>query len=147
MAVLVVGATGATGRLLVEQLLDRGQQVRAIVRSPDALPEAVRNHASLSLTQARRLTTSDAGSLYLVEEGEDGEDFLHFLLAHNDTLPELESPTFRLPLDRTSIAGYVASTGEALVIDDVYEIPEDEPYSFNPGFDQQFGYKAAFAEF
>jgi uncharacterized protein YbjT (DUF2867 family) len=35
MLVLVHGATGGTGRLLVDQLLDRGHQVRAMVRDPD----------------------------------------------------------------------------------------------------------------
>ncbi len=103
-------------------------------RDPDRL-------LGLILTQARRLTTSDAGSLYLVEEDESGEDCLHFLLAHNDTLPDLPNPDFILPMDRTSIAGYVASTGDILVLDDVYEIPEDRPYSFNRGFDEQFGYR------
>ncbi len=39
MKVLVVGASGATGRLVVEQLLSRGVEVNAIVRSLDALPE------------------------------------------------------------------------------------------------------------
>lgn len=38
MTVLVLGATGATGRLLVRQLLDRGLKVKAIVRSPDRIP-------------------------------------------------------------------------------------------------------------
>lgn len=35
MLVLVHGATGGTGRLLVQHLLDDGQQVRAMVRDPD----------------------------------------------------------------------------------------------------------------
>ena len=35
MKVLVVGASGATGRLVVEQLLRQGIEVRAIVRSLD----------------------------------------------------------------------------------------------------------------
>jgi hypothetical protein len=39
MKVLVVGASGATGRLVVDQLLNRGVEVNAIVRSLDALPE------------------------------------------------------------------------------------------------------------
>ncbi len=47
MTTLVVGATGATGRLLVEQLLNRGEAVKVIVRSPDKLPETVRNHDHL----------------------------------------------------------------------------------------------------
>ena len=40
MTVLVVGATGMTGRALVEQLLSKGHTVRAIVRSPSKLPTA-----------------------------------------------------------------------------------------------------------
>jgi nucleoside-diphosphate-sugar epimerase len=39
MKVLVVGASGATGRLVVDQLLNRGVEVNAIVRSLDALPD------------------------------------------------------------------------------------------------------------
>lgn len=57
MKVLVVGASGATGRLVVEQLLDRGVEVSAVVRSLDALPD----HHSLSKIQAtvHDLTSSE----------------------------------------------------------------------------------------
>jgi uncharacterized protein YbjT (DUF2867 family) len=37
MTVLVVGATGATGQLLVEQLLNDGQKIKVIVQSPEKL--------------------------------------------------------------------------------------------------------------
>ena len=60
MTVLVVGASGATGRLLVKQLLDRGLQVKVIVRAPDKLPEATRSHANLSIIQAAVLDLTDA---------------------------------------------------------------------------------------
>lgn len=40
MKVLVLGASGATGRLVVEQLLSRGVYVNAIVRSLDALADS-----------------------------------------------------------------------------------------------------------
>jgi uncharacterized protein YbjT (DUF2867 family) len=60
MTVLVVGASGATGRLLVEQLLDRGCDVRVIVRSPQRLPDAVRNHDRLSAIHAGVLDLGDA---------------------------------------------------------------------------------------
>lgn len=97
----------------------------------------------LILTQARRLSASDAGSLYLVEEDGDGTERLHFLRSQNDTLPDLPSPDFTLPLDQSSIAGYVAHTGEPLVLDDVYEIPRDLPFSFNrAAFDEKYGYRA-----
>jgi nucleoside-diphosphate-sugar epimerase len=58
--ILVVGASGATGRLLVEQLLRQGHHVRAIVRSPDKLPEALRRHDRLIVICASVLDLSDA---------------------------------------------------------------------------------------
>lgn len=97
----------------------------------------------LILRQARSLTGSDAGSLYLVEEDESDAQVLHFIASQIDTLPELPSLTFRLPLDETSIAGYVATTGSPLVLDDVYELGRDVPYSFNrAAFDDKYGYRA-----
>lgn len=59
MTTLVVGASGATGRLLVEQLLERGEHVRVIVRSKDSLPEKITNHDNLSIIQASVLDLSD----------------------------------------------------------------------------------------
>ena len=97
----------------------------------------------LILTQARSLTQSDAGSLYLVEEGDGGTSVLHFIASQNDTLPHLPSPTFRLPLNDLSLAGYAATNGRPLILDDVYELPDDVPYSFNKtAFDEKHGYRA-----
>ncbi len=59
MTTLVVGASGATGRLLVEQLLDRGELVKIVVRSKNALPESVINHKNLSIIQASLLDLDD----------------------------------------------------------------------------------------
>jgi nucleoside-diphosphate-sugar epimerase len=59
MTTLVVGASGATGRLLVEQLCSRGQNVRVIVRSPDKLPETLRNHDNVTAIYASVLELSD----------------------------------------------------------------------------------------
>ncbi|MDA3943121.1 MAG: SDR family oxidoreductase [Bacteroidetes bacterium] len=39
MTTFVVGASGATGKLLVEQLLEAGQRVKIVVRSTSAIPE------------------------------------------------------------------------------------------------------------
>ncbi|MCW2497282.1 NAD(P)H-binding protein [Jatrophihabitans sp.] len=36
--VLVVGASGSTGRLVVEEALQRGLTTRALVHDPDTLP-------------------------------------------------------------------------------------------------------------
>jgi HD-GYP domain-containing protein (c-di-GMP phosphodiesterase class II) len=77
-----------------------------------------------------------------VESGADGGSVLHFIAAQTATLPDVPSPTFRLPLDDTSIAGYVATTGKPLILEDVYELPEGVPFSFNRVFDAQYGYRA-----
>jgi len=95
----------------------------------------------LILKSARALTTSDAGSLYLVETS-DGGQFLHFLRSQNDTLPDLPSPNFKLPLNDKSIAGYAATTGKPLVLEDVYELPKGMPFSHNRAFDEKHGYRA-----
>ena len=70
MLVLVVGGSGATGRLLVRQLLDRGLSVRAIVRSPEKFIEAVGAHERLSLVHAAILDLSDAELVQHVGECE-----------------------------------------------------------------------------
>jgi uncharacterized protein YbjT (DUF2867 family) len=49
MTVLIVGASGATGHLLVEQLLNLGKDVRIIVRSSDKLPEFIKSHKNVSI--------------------------------------------------------------------------------------------------
>ncbi len=59
MTSLVVGATGATGRLLVQQLLERGEHVKAIVRTRGRLPEEVLRSDGLEVTQASLLDLSD----------------------------------------------------------------------------------------
>jgi nucleoside-diphosphate-sugar epimerase len=59
MTILVVGATGATGRLLAKELLDRGHRVKVIVRSPDKLSVDLRNHNRLSLIHATVLDLND----------------------------------------------------------------------------------------
>ncbi|QGX39690.1 NAD(P)-dependent oxidoreductase [Permianibacter aggregans] len=57
---LVVGATGATGRLLVQQLLSQGQHVKVVVRSAERLPNAVRHHEKLSIILASILDLTDS---------------------------------------------------------------------------------------
>ena len=44
MTILIVGASGATGIRLVEELLNRGHYVKVIVRSPEKLPDTLKNH-------------------------------------------------------------------------------------------------------
>ncbi len=59
MTILVVGASGATGIRLVEELLNREQYVKVIVRSPEKLPDSIKNHERLSIICASVLELSD----------------------------------------------------------------------------------------
>ncbi|MCP4455563.1 MAG: NAD(P)H-binding protein, partial [Planctomycetes bacterium] len=79
MTTLVVGASGATGQLLVTQLLNRGHHVRAIVRTPDALPAGVKNHEKLCVIHASVLDLSDADMAQHVK----GCDAVASCLGHN----------------------------------------------------------------
>ncbi len=94
------------------------------------------------LTQARRLSNADAGSLYLVERDDEGTPtMLRFKLSQNTTLPALPFSEFTIPIDHSSLSGYVAATGERLMISDVYLLPEHVTYRQNRSFDEKFGYR------
>lgn len=58
--VLLVGGTGRTGRRVLEQLLGRDVDVRAIVRSAERLPAGVARNPTLTVVEADLLSLSDA---------------------------------------------------------------------------------------
>lgn len=60
MTVLVVGASGATGHLVVKGLLKRNISVKVIVRSSERFSTLVGNHENLSITEAILLDLDDA---------------------------------------------------------------------------------------
>jgi len=95
----------------------------------------------LILTQSRELTNADAGSLYLVEEEEDGTRNLRFKHTQNDS-KRIPFKEFVMPATKSSISGYVAVTGETLNIPDVYDLPAEVEYGFNKTFDQSVGYRS-----
>ena len=57
--VLLVGGTGRTGRRVLEQLLDRGVSVRAIVRSARKLPAGAADNPNLTVIEADLLSLGD----------------------------------------------------------------------------------------
>jgi HD-GYP domain-containing protein (c-di-GMP phosphodiesterase class II) len=94
------------------------------------------------LHQALEITRSDAGSLYIVEHPEQEPPRLRFKLSQNRSRPDIPFIEITMALDVSSIAGYAATTGEPLVIEDVYRLPSDLPYTFNRSFDEKYGYRA-----
>lgn len=97
MKILVVGANGATGKQLVQQLLEREQEVVAVVRSAGSLPEDLRKHEKLAVVQASLLDLSDAELAQLVE----GCDAVASCLGHNLNLKGLYGHPRRLVTDAT----------------------------------------------
>ncbi|WP_299521884.1 NAD(P)H-binding protein, partial [Winogradskyella sp.] len=59
MKVLVVGASGATGRYLVNQLLIQGNEVKVIVRTTQNLPGFWKDNAMVQIITASILELSD----------------------------------------------------------------------------------------
>ena len=59
MTTLVVGAATATGHAVVEQLLATDRKVKAIARSVNSLPEALRSHPNLEVVEATLTDLSD----------------------------------------------------------------------------------------
>ncbi len=79
MNIFVVGATGATGRLLTEQLINRGKKVKVVVRDKNRLPEIIRENENLFVTEAALLNLSDEELAKQVEDC----DVIASCLGHN----------------------------------------------------------------
>jgi HD-GYP domain-containing protein (c-di-GMP phosphodiesterase class II) len=88
------------------------------------------------LYSAREICVADSGSLYLVDKDEKGNPKnLRFKISAMD----LNSSEFTLPINKESIAGYVAYTGKLLNIPDVYH-PGNVEYKFNSDYDRAKNY-------
>ena len=123
------------GNEKLKKVLQLGTELNT-VQDVDILLERI-------LLEARKFVNADAGTIY-IKEG----DNLVFAHAQNDTkqkkLPygkKLIYSTFKVPVNRQSIAGYVAATGETLCIDDVYKIGNSYSYHFDSTFDKKSGYE------
>jgi len=97
LKILIVGASGATGRLLVEQLLKREQKVKIIVRSDESLPESVKNHKNLEIIKATLLDLSDSEIQQQVKD----IDAIASCLGHNITLKGMFGHPRKLVTDAT----------------------------------------------
>ncbi|MBN1154522.1 GAF domain-containing protein [candidate division KSB1 bacterium] len=104
----------------------------------------------LILQKSREITHADAGSLYLVEkipaEKSDKSNYfadkqLRFKLMQNDSVT-IGVGEFLMPIEKRSIAGYVAITDQVLNLHDVYELPADCDFVHNRVFDDAVGYRA-----
>ncbi|MFA5497968.1 MAG: HD domain-containing phosphohydrolase [Candidatus Cloacimonadia bacterium] len=124
-----------TEKQKLEEIIKLGNLMTQI-KDVDILMETI-------LSEAKKFTQADAGSIYRCEE-----NTLFFNYTQNNTLLKRLEPgkkliysTFKMPIDSKSIAGYVAETGQILNLPDVYHLPQNVPYSFNKEFDKTSDYK------
>ncbi|MEO8378190.1 MAG: HD domain-containing phosphohydrolase [Acidobacteriota bacterium] len=125
---------------LERQLTERTRELQQVAEVGSAL-STVRDHSvllTMILSKARELSRADAGSLYLLDDV-SGHRVLRWKLAQNDSI-DVDFEEKVLPITRKSLAGYVAMTGETLVIDDAYNLPADAEYQINRSFDEENGY-------
>ena len=96
----------------------------------------------LILAKSRAITASDAGTLYLVKRGKEqgGGDRLGFELAQNDSVP-VSFEQFTVPLDESSIAGYVALSGQIVNLADAYQLAPGTPFTISRSWDERSGYR------
>jgi len=97
MTILVVGASGATGIRLVEELLNRGQYIKVIVRLPEKLPNKIKNHERLSVISASILELSDEE----MKQHVAGCNAVASCLGHNITLKGVFGKPRRLVKEAT----------------------------------------------
>ncbi len=120
---------------ILSDFIDLGLEITQ-VHDIDVLMEKI-------LTESRRLVKADAGSLYTKTD-----NGLLFRYAQNDTLQKklpanrkLIYSNFSIPVSNSSIAGYIARTGETVNIADVYKLPDTVPYSFDYTYDELTHYR------
>jgi HD-GYP domain-containing protein (c-di-GMP phosphodiesterase class II) len=96
---------------------------------------------SVILEKSRMVTGADAGSLYVVEtDAATGTRTLHFKLSQNDSA-RFDWSEFTMPVDRRSMAGWVALERQTVRIDDVYQLPSSASFGFDRSFDERTGYR------
>lgn len=108
MRIFIAGATGATGRLLTEMLLNRGHEVTAVVRSANRLPERLRANPSLKMIEANILELKEE---QLVELTMNCDAFIS-CLGHTLSWKGIFGPPYRL------VARVVRSCRKAALISD-----------------------------
>ncbi|MFP4551762.1 MAG: GAF and HD-GYP domain-containing protein [Spirochaetales bacterium] len=95
------------------------------------------------LSEARSVLSADAGSIYTAHGAE-----LAISYSQNDTKARELKPgekliynVFRIPIGTGTISGYAAMIGTTVNVRNVYDIPDEAPYGFNPSYDQKTGYR------
>lgn len=96
---------------------------------------------NLILSKSMELVNCDGGSLYILEEGKGSERNLAFKIVENLSISDMSLNEHLLPVNKSSIAGFVACTGEIINLEDVYNVTDSQEYTFNKKFDERLNYR------
>ena len=95
--ILVVGASGKTGRNVVKQLLELGHSVHIIVRTTDNLSKDILKHQKINITKASILDVNEEEMVNLVSDS----DAIVSCLGHNLSFKGIFGEPKRLCSDAT----------------------------------------------
>lgn len=82
------------------------------------------------LQKSRMLSRAEAGTIFILHK-RAAKAWLEPMHIQNDVI-RVKRSTFTVPVGPGTIAGYVAHSGRTVMISDVYRIPKNRPYRFNP---------------
>lgn len=100
----------------------------------------LRAFLELALSSTRKMTASDAGSIYLIDRSTSVHTVC-FEVSQNDSQPDRSLVNFAVPLNQDSIVGYVALTGETLNLSDAHALPDNAEYRHHKTFDRDIEYR------
>ncbi len=101
--------------------------------------QSLRTLSRRILRKCRQVTCAESGTIFLLRR-RGRTRALESVSVQNDRI-RLPDRSFLVPYDTRSIAGYVAVTGEVVVIEDAYAVPLGRPYGFNRAVDMATGYR------
>ena len=112
------------------------------ISSLGAVPESdLEKVLSLILAKARRHTAAEAGSIFIVRPVDGEPKELRSCSLQNDRI-SVANEVFSIPINKLSLAGYVAETGEIVEVEDLYDLPHEVSFKFNRAFDDREGYRS-----
>ncbi len=101
-------------------------------------PESVEKLMRRVLLKSRELTGAEAGTIFIVR-GRGRSRRLEAADSQNDVIA-VKPASFVVPMTPSSIAGFTATTGETVFVEDLYDLPHSVPYTFDRRFDKKHGY-------
>jgi response regulator RpfG family c-di-GMP phosphodiesterase len=95
------------------------------------------------LTQARDIINADAGTVYLKDGDELVAQYSQNATKQAELKPGQKLPynVLRYPIADQTTSGHAAKARKVVNVPNVYEIPPDAPYGFDPSYDAMSGYR------